>query len=303
MTAPQTPSPLDPALLRSFRAVADTGSFTRAAASVHLSQSTVSQQIRRLEEQLGCTLLDRSGRHVVTTPEGERLLGYAQRIAALMDEAVAQLAGSAAYSAVRLGVPEDFAARALTPSLAAFAERYPQVRLEVSSGLSRGLWQRFQQGELDLVLVKQRRGSTPGLACWPEPLAWIDSRSRPAFARDPLPLVVFPQDGLYRSEMTHALDAAGRRWRIAYMSASLASLSAAVTDGLGLSLLPRRLIEAGHRVLGAPDGLAAVPDMEVALHARADLGAPAQALTQQLQQVCHQMLAPLPPAGPGSSAP
>lgn len=287
------PTPvLDPVLLRSFVAVVGCGSFTRAAASVHLTQSTVSQQMRRLEEQVGCALLDRSGRHVVTTVEGERLLGYAQRITQLMDEAVAQLAPSPGHAAVRLGVPEDFAARTLTPTFAAFADAHPQVRLEVTSGLSRSLWQQFQQGGLDLALVKQRAGSAPGMARWPEPLAWIDSRTRPAAARTPVPLVVFPQDGLYRSEMTHALDVAGRRWRIAYVSASLASLSAAVEDGLGVSLLPRRLSTSGHRLLGQDAGFAPAPDLEVALHVRADAPAPVRALAAQLVQVCRQALRP-----------
>ena len=101
---------LDPVLLRSFLAVVQTGGFTRAAASLHLTQSTVSQQVRRLEEQLGAELLDRSGRYVVTTTEGERLLGYANRIVALMDEAMLALGQSAVEGEVRLGVPDDFAA-------------------------------------------------------------------------------------------------------------------------------------------------------------------------------------------------
>ena len=130
----------------------------------------------------------------------------------------------------------------------------------------------------------------------------MDSRTRPAAARVPLPLVVFPQDGLYRSEMTHALDAAGRSWRIAYVSASLAGLSAAVEDGLGLTLLPRRLATAGHRLLGAPEGLAPVPDLELALHARPDLSAPAKALAGRLERVCRRIIAgeapPEPPYAP-----
>jgi len=301
---PALPRGLDPVLLRSFCAVADTGSFTRAAESVHLTQSTVSQQVRRLEEQFGCQLLERGGRLVRPTPEGERLRGYAQRIVLLMDEAVEQVATGALHGAVRIGVPEDFAARALTPTFAAFADAYPQVRLEVTSGLSRALWQRFQDGDLDLALVKQRAGSAPGLAAWPEPLAWVDSRARPARLRDPLPLVAFPQDGLYRSEMTHALDAAGRRWRIAYVSASLASLAAAVEDGLGISLLPRRLAAPGHALLGAPDGLAAVPDLEVALHARAGLPAPARALAARMREVCGALLGgAVTTAGPATSEP
>lgn len=281
---------LDPVLLRSFVTVVDTGSFTRAAAGVHLTQSTVSQQMRRLETQLGCELLDRSGRYVVATPEGECLLGYARRITQLMDEALAQIAGSSGQGEIRLGVPEDFAAHALTPTLAAFAEAYPGVRLEVSSGLSHELWQSFRHGELDLALVKQRVGSAPGLASWPEPLCWLDSRKRPAVARDPLPLAVFPIGGLYRNEMTHALDAAGRRWRIAFVSASLASISAAVQDGLGITLLPRRLAAAGHRMLGPRHGFAPLPELELTLHAQADAPAHAKDLAARLLAACERSM-------------
>jgi len=147
---------LDPLLLRSFVAIIDTGSFTRAGERVHLTQSTISQQIRRLEQQLGCPLLDRAGRQVVATAEGEKLLGLARRILALLAQAEEQVSeGSVSLS---LGVPEDFAAGAITPVLAAFARDYPEVRLEVQSGLSHEIWQRFEAGELDLALVKQTRG-------------------------------------------------------------------------------------------------------------------------------------------------
>lgn len=292
MTQPS--ASIDPVLLRSFCAVADTGSFTRAAQAVHLTQSTVSQQIRRLEEQMDCSLLDRSGRHVACTPEGERLLAYARRILSLMDEAVEQLAGSA-EAALRIGVPEDFAARALMPSFAALARAHPQLRLELASGLSQSLWRQFQAGELDMALVKQRSGSAEGMARWPEPLAWVDSARHPCRDLDPLPLVMFPQGGLYRGEMTHALDAAGRRWRLAYVSASLASLESAVEEGLGVSLLPRRLLGPGHRSIEGVAEFAPMPDMEVALHVRARLSAPGRRLAERLCEVCEALLTP---AGP-----
>lgn len=135
---------LDPLLLRSFVAIIDTGSFTRAGERVHLTQSTISQQIRRLEQQLGCPLLDRAGRQVVATAEGEKLLGLARRILTLLAQAEEQVSeGSLSLS---LGVPEDFAAGAITPVLAAFARDYPEVRLEVQSGLSHEIWQRFEAG-------------------------------------------------------------------------------------------------------------------------------------------------------------
>lgn len=277
---------LDPVLLQSFVAVVESGSFTRAGERVHLTQSTISQQVRRLEEQLGCVLLDRGGRYVTTTPEGERLLGYARRIQALMGEAVEEVRQSAGQGEIRLGVPEDFAAGALTPMLAAFADTWPSVRLEVTSGLSHELWRRFQDRELDLALVKQRVGHAAGVASWPEPLCWIDSRARPAAGRDPVPLAAFPSGGLYRDEMTHALEVSGRRWRIGFVSASLASLLSAVSDGLGISLLPRRLVLPAHRVLDGEPWLAAVPDVELTLHAPPEPDAAMRDMARRLAVAC-----------------
>ncbi|MBS4724070.1 LysR family transcriptional regulator [Aeromonas veronii] len=278
---------LDPLLLRSFVAIIDTGSFTRAGERVHLTQSTISQQIRRLEQQLGCPLLDRSGRQVVATAEGEKLLGLARRILALLAQAEEQVSeGSLSLS---LGVPEDFAAGAITPVLAAFARDYPEVRLEVESGLSHHIWQRFEAGELDLALVKQTRGQGAPLASWREPLVWVDSRDWPARERDPLPLVVFPSEGLYRRQMTEALDGLGRRWRIAYVSASLASLQGAVSAGIGVSLLPKRLMPADQLALTQWPKVAPV---ELALHAAKDGGEPLSRLSSALIALCDEVMGP-----------
>ncbi len=125
----------DPVLLRSFVAVVDCGNFTRAAERLHVTQSTVSQQIRRLEDAVGCLLLDRDQRRVVATAEGERLLAYARRILALHEEAADVLINQQSDGVLRLGVPEDFAAQRLMPLLSAFVLAYPKVRLEVTSGL------------------------------------------------------------------------------------------------------------------------------------------------------------------------
>ncbi|MFM5634782.1 LysR family transcriptional regulator [Aeromonas veronii] len=278
---------LDPLLLRSFVAIIDTGSFTRAGERVHLTQSTISQQIRRLEQQLGCPLLDRSGRQVVATAEGEKLLGLARRILALLAQAEEQVSeGSVSLS---LGVPEDFAAGAITPVLAAFARDYPEVRLEVQSGLSHEIWQRFEAGELDLALVKQTRGKGSPLASWREPLVWVDSRDWPARERDPLPLVVFPSEGLYRRQMTEALDGLGRRWRIAYVSASLASLQGAVSAGIGVSLLPKRLMPADQLALTQWPKVAPV---ELALHAGVSGGEPLTRLSAALIALCDEVMGP-----------
>ncbi len=213
----------DPVLLRSFVAVVDCGNFTRAAERLHLTQSTVSQQIRRLEEAVACQLLNRDQRRVVATAEGERLLAYARRILALHEEAADVLISQQSDGVLRLGVPEDFASERLMPLLSAFVLAFPRVRLEVTSGLGPELQRQYRSGEFDVLLVKQMGESDDCLASWPEPLCWVDSRNTPSLGRDPLPLVAFPVGGLYRNEMLQHLEVGGgagasgipaRAWRV-----------------------------------------------------------------------------------------
>lgn len=254
-------------LLRALLAVADAGSFTAAAGRLHATQSTVSQKIQRLEALAGQRLLDRSGREVLATEAGTAMLGYARRMLALNQTLAEVLAGQQASTVIRIGLPEDFAGGPTTALLAAFSRQYRQVRLEVTSGLSRQLADSYDQGELDLVLIKQRQGRRSGVACWPEPMAWVDALSLPAFACDPLPLVAFPPGGLYRQEMIDAVQGLGRRWHVGFTSSSLGGMQTAVAAGLGISLLPRRALLPGHAVLGPGSGLASVQGIErVMLH-------------------------------------
>lgn len=275
----------DPVLLRSFVAVADCQNFTRAAERLHLTQSTVSQQVRRLEESLGCQLLDRDQRRVVATVEGERLLAYARRILALHEEASDVLINQRGEEVLRLGVPEDFAAERLMPMLSRFGRDYPAVRLEVTSGLGPELQRQFRRGEFDLLLVKQMGHSDDCVDSWPEPLCWVDSLRQPALGRDPLPLVAFPVGGLYRQEMLHHLEVGGWPWRIAYSSASLASVCSAVAAGLGISLLPVRVLGKGHRMLDAASGLPDIQGVRLALYAGSGLSRAGKALQEQLRAV------------------
>ncbi|HGY5793372.1 TPA: LysR family transcriptional regulator, partial [Serratia marcescens] len=146
----------NPQLLLSFVAVCDSNSFTRAAERVFLSQSTVSQQVRRLEEMLGKPLFERSSHQVLLTEEGVKLLSYARRIIALNEEAHDALTGIWRDGVLRIGMPEDFAVPT-TELLADFSREHPHLRLDVASGLSADLHSAYAREELDLILVKQRR--------------------------------------------------------------------------------------------------------------------------------------------------
>ncbi|WP_179402815.1 LysR family transcriptional regulator [Burkholderia guangdongensis] len=252
-------------LLRALVMVADCGSFTTASARLHSTQSTVSQKVRRLEEMAGHRLLDRGTRDVQPTDAGEILLGYARRMLTLNDDILEALSGATVALTVRLGVPEDFVAGRTTHMLAAFKRRHPQVKLEVTSGMSRDLSNAFDHGDLDLVLVKQRRDSREAVARWPEKLKWIDSAAQPSFELDPIPIVAFPPRGLYRDDMIKAIEERGRRWRISFTSSSLSGVQAAVADGLGISLLPARAVTAEHRVLTTKHGFVPIESMDIAI--------------------------------------
>ncbi len=261
-----------PDLLRSFVAVLDARSFTTAARQLNSTQSTISQKVMRLEEAAGVRLIDRSRGGIAATEAGERLLGYARRILALNEEASAAMVGAAQDVTLRLGLPEDFASGPVARALASFARRHQRARLEVTSGLSRDLYRSYLQGDFDLVLVKQRRGEAEGIRHWPEPLAWFEG-AESLDERDPLPLVAFPTEGLYRQQMIAALEAAGRRWRLVYTSTSLAGLLTAIDAGLGISLLPKRVTGPNLREI---QSLPPVEAMEIVIH-QADKDRPLRA--------------------------
>jgi DNA-binding transcriptional LysR family regulator len=278
---------LDLELLRSFVAVVDAGGFTRAGERVHRTQSTVSQQIRRLEDDLGQELLNRAGKDVTPTEAGERLLSYARRLLALAEEARDVVRRPGNDGAVRLGLPEDFAAYRLTKLLAGFSRARPGLRLDVRTDQSSNLRRDLERGELDLALLKRDAGGKDGIAVWPERVHWVNSKTHPCNAKaESVPLIFFPSGCLYRTRAIHALEAAGRRWHMAYTSSSLAGIQAAVAAGLGLSILPAVAIQADHRTLTAKDGFAPIDRTEVALVAAPDASPATLRLAARLAEFC-----------------
>jgi DNA-binding transcriptional LysR family regulator len=278
---------IDLELLRSFVSVVDAGGFTRAGERVHRTQSTVSQQIKRLEEDVGQPLLIRSGKDVTPTEAGERLLAYARRLLALAEEARDVLARPGHEGAVRLGVPEDFAAYRLAKLLAAFTRSHPTLRLDVRADQSANLKRDLERGELDLALFKRTAGEKGGIAVWPERVHWVTSKSHPRDTRTgSVPLIGFPAGCLYRAGAIHALESAGRSWHMAYTSSNLSGIQAAVAAGMGLSILSEMAIQADHRVLTAKDGFAPIDKTEVALVAAPDASPATLRLADRLAEFC-----------------
>lgn len=224
-------------LLRTFVHVVDCGGFTRAGERVHRTQSTISQQIKRLEDSVGRPLLVRQGRTVELTEAGETLIGYARRMLALQDEAQTLLVRRDAAEIVRLGIPEDFAGRHLPRVLAAYARAHPQVRLDVRCDLACNLMRDFDHGDLDVALVKAEAELPGAVASWPEPMRWAASIHHPLPDPSCVPLALFHQGCIFRRLALEMLDRTGIPWRIAYSSPSLQGIQAAVASGMAISPL------------------------------------------------------------------
>jgi DNA-binding transcriptional LysR family regulator len=281
---------LDLDLLRSFVSVVDAGGFTRAGERVHRTQSTVSQQIRRLEADMGRPLLHRDGKRVRPTEEGERLLSYARRILALAEEARDAVSRPSRDKVVRLGLPEELVAYRLTEMLSEFARANPDVRLDVRCGKSERMRPALERRELDVALFKRDAEETGGVASWRERLRWITSQRRPVdYRRDPLPLVVFEPGCLYRDRAIRALEMAGRSWHITYTSPSVLGIQAAVSAGLGIGILPEIAILPEHSLLASGVGFAPITDTVLALEAAPGVSAAARRLAEALADFCNSL--------------
>ncbi len=261
----------DSELLRTFTVVADLRGFTSAAERLNMTQSTVSFQIKRLEEQVGRKLLERTTRKVTLTPEGEVLLGYAHGILSLHEAARLHLAAAGTMDgAIRLGTSEDFASGGLARALSMFRRINPRVRLEVEVGISRNLIRALDSGKLDLVLGKRAAGDRRGELLWREPVVWAYARGDELDANVPLPVAFFPEPCVFRDAAVHALCARGRSFEIVYVSASFAGLKAAASAGLAAAPLPASILSSDLRVLTGEDHVPALPEGEFVLFSRQD---------------------------------
>ena len=247
-----------------FIAVAETGSFTKAAERVGRSQSAVSQQVAKLEHLLGKELLVR-GKTIELTREGQIFLRYARQIFALQREAIDRLREPELKGEVRFGLPEDFASVFLSDVLVEFGRIHPRVLLNIECDLTLNLFERFKRKEFDLVLVKMSRPEDfpNGHEVWSESLEWVGD---PELAEldGPVPLVLSPEPCVYRARALHALTRAKRPWRLAFSSTSYAGTLAAVKAGLGITVLPGLMIPKGFPML-EPNALPSLTDTHISL--------------------------------------
>jgi len=247
---------LTPDLLKTFITAADTGSFTRAAALIHRTQAAVSMQMKKLEQDLKCVLFQREGRGVTLTSEGETLYRYSARILELHDEALSAVSGPKLDGVVRLGAPDDYAMKHLPGILREFAVNHPKVLVDVFCDDTPKLTNMLNSGHLDLAIATDNVETEYSA---PMELTWIlPERMEPA-ELDVLPLALFHPVCCYRENGLKALDKAGRKYRIAYGSPSLAGLLAAVQGGLAIAAVTKDTTAKGCRHARPSDGL---PDIK-----------------------------------------
>ncbi|WP_068080304.1 LysR family transcriptional regulator [Novosphingobium rosa] len=238
-----------PDLLRALVAVAQAGSFSGAARALGLRQSTISQQIKRLEEATGRRLLDRDTHRVAITAEGEAMLDHARRVLDAHERMGRYLSGTRLRGRLRIGASEDFVLSALPDVLADFVRRSPEVTLELTAGLSETLYDQFDAGQLDVLVVKRCRGDRRGTLAWSEPIVWLGRPDYRPPAGEPLPLLLYPSPSVTRARALEVLEKLGQPWRIALTSASLAGLTAAARAGIGVMPHSARLMPPGLAVV------------------------------------------------------
>ncbi|WP_459697609.1 LysR substrate-binding domain-containing protein [Acidisoma sp. C75] len=265
MTRPAT---IDPDLLRAFTLIAEERSFTRAAEIVGRTQSAVSMQVQRLEALLGQQLLHRGrGGTVELTRHGTFLLARARDMLCLNDDIWRTFHSPAVSGAVSLGTPDDYALRFLPRVLKRFAEVHPQVEVEVVCAPSEELAPKLQGGALDLALLTG--GLEPeGIAAerlWQGPLVWVGSARHATQRLDPLPLAIATAGCSWGRAATESLQAAGRRYRIAYTSVTQTGTLAPVMAGLAITVSSAVDLPDGLVVLGAEDGLPPLPDFGIVM--------------------------------------
>jgi DNA-binding transcriptional LysR family regulator len=274
---------LDVAALRSFVAVADAGGVTRAAGLVHLTQSAVSMQIKRLEESLGVRLFDRGSRGVTLTPSGEQLLGFARRMLDLNDAALLRLTDRAYEGQIALGVPHDLIGQVIPLVLRQMAEAYPRVRVNLVSALTRQLKDQFAQGALDFAVTTESGVGDGGETLDEVALVWMGAPGGSAWRRRPLPLAV-EGSCAFRPVMLRALDSAGIAWEMALEADYTRATEAAIEADLAIYAQLSGTAPPGIVPLDHGGALPALPPFAINLYrAPTAAGPAADALAEMLR--------------------
>lgn len=253
-------------LLRTFITVVDEDGFIRAAERLHKTQSTISQQVRRLEQELGVDLFRSEGRKRVLTSTGETMLGYARQMLALQDDAFAAITEQSAEGELRIGVSLSLTESMLPSILARFKRHNPGIRLNVQTDYSNSVCQDYDDEQYDLALILRRdRSQVKGELLGYEQLIWIGPAGYQWSKNRPLPLVLLNEPCLFREATLGALSGTALSWRTVYSTTSFTSLMAAVRADLGVTVRTQGALAEGTESIGSRLGLPELPPVYIEL--------------------------------------
>lgn len=261
-------STLDLELLRALVAIEEHDSFAGAAVHLSKTQSAVTQQMQRLEDQIGHPLFEKQGRHKRLTPHGQKLLDYARHLLAINDEALRSLQQGNLEGVLRIGAPHDVADTMLPPLLAQVARASPLLQLDIHVGRSPFLMESLKRGEIDMTISNRNDATLEGVVLRTSPTVWLCSASYVHDRAKPVPLILVEGPSVFHRLAREALDAAGIRWSPSYTASSLIGIKAALRAGLGVTARGIELVGADLRVLGENDGLPRLPDVAYYLFIR-----------------------------------
>lgn len=275
---------LDLEVLRTFVAIAETGSFSAAANAVFRTPSAVSMQIKKLEDILGRSVFSRDARSVSLTTDGEMLLGYARRMLAINREAVSKFIIPDIAGVVRLGSPDDFGERILPHVLKRFAVTHPSIAVDVVIDQSSNLRRRMDDRSLDITLMTNSCGvPTTAETLLTEPIVWAGAKGGSAHLREPLPISVWEEGCAWRAGALEALGLEGRNYRIAYMSAHTSGQRAAILSDLAIAPLPKSFLTDEMVELGAGDGFPKIGSYNIAMQVATDPSPPVRAAADHIR--------------------
>jgi len=282
-------------LLKAFVAVAETGGITKAESRIHRTQSTISQQIARLESDLSTALFDRSKRTVQLTERGRQYLDYARRILALDQESRALIHDQDRFHVVRIGISDNYTRMDWADRLFAFNKANPNVRTALKTDQSRVLQAHMDEGHLDITISNELNEPTDALTYRPSPLKWFIAEGADIHLEHPLPLILYPPGCAYRTRALTALESAGIPWRIAFETPDWQSIRTAAEKGLGVALLDNQDGMKNIRALQPSDGLPMVEPVYLTLRIRpgTENDSPTQALAETLTTLVGKAPTPL----------
>jgi DNA-binding transcriptional LysR family regulator len=258
--------PLDLDAVQAFVRIADLGSFTRAAEAMQTTQASVSMKLQRLEERLGCRLVERTPRYVELSTQGVAFLEHARELLEVHDRALAGFAG--VRQRLVIGISEHVAGPELPALIARMNAQDPQLLIEIRIGSSADLLQSFDRRELDTAIVRLHFGRSDGEMLAEEKFGWFAAPNWQHRAGEPLPLVTLAEPCGVRAMAAQHLDAAGLPWAEVFIGGGVATVAAAVVAGLGVAALAPRMLPLGAVDVGAKLGLPDLPRLPVLLHTR-----------------------------------